>query len=242
MSEADIYDDDLSGFGADLARKQAACEKAVRKAIAAGNDLPIKQAPDIHFMRQLYFTILGSLNAADIAITRKSVQTAFELCFDEHKACAALDPNQTPKLREEFNTPPAEPFPLSSNNQDAETELFMSRLRARLDDRKQIKDALGRGLRNIVPAAVSDSNDSVIRMVQDRFIGCLREQLESAHPGITKNKDHDLWQDPMMLVYTLGSENIRHSVKDAMLYAVVFSPEDDHTTTKPVARPQPPAI
>lgn len=239
MSVTENYHDDISSLSADLARRQKTCDRAVARAITAGDKLPIPRAPEIQFVRQLYFNVLGSLNAAKIPITQKSVQTALELCFDEHRALNALDPNQPLKLRGEFNPAFVERTPMENTPDDSEAAQFMARLRQRLDERNQIKKVVSAGFRNIVDMKPGDSDEAALNKVKDRFIRCLQQQLEAGHPGITTNKVHPLWQDPMMLVYTLGSENIRRSVKEAMLYATVLTPDSGFDAPSTKSKPQP---
>lgn len=215
--------------------RQKLCDTVALTAVRAGTALLLSadesgkaKCADIAFVRGLYLTLLGSLNAHDIPLTRKNIETAFEVCLDEHAAAALLDPHQAGTDRMRFKTPAIETFITRTDEHDDDrTKIFMARIRDKLQARERIKNAVAEGALHIVENTPDDTPEAIIDKVRDHFTNCLRQQLEAGHPGITSDKSNPIWKDPLTLVHTLGRVNMQKAVGDALQYSVAFISDED---------------
>lgn len=210
-----------------MALKRMACDRIALQAITMGDRLPPVAAPNIKFINALHYTVVGTLNAADIPATRKNLKTAFDVLYCGTTIEKLLNPQYAETLAKLDADPDVQNPPESAPGEDAalEDEATNSQL-VRIFDRIRktdaIETALASSLRSELKMPANSDNEAVIDRVRGKIALALLEQLEASHPGLTSDKDNTIWAEASLLSNSMVAHNIERSMQGASMQAMIL--------------------
>lgn len=231
-------------------------ERAARRCIKAARQRPdLKSSEQGRFLHDLPYTVIGALNARDISLTRKNIERALDIPFVVNEDDVLTGTRTQPEadnfeIVDEGDMQPVAEDPqmlqqlLDAVGQESsaeEDDAFMIKFKARMREHEQIESAIASGFRGYLNLPAEASDAETIKALRGKTADALKWQLESGHPGITTNPDHDLWAEPLMLLDALRRENIIGMKKTAAIPALLLDDAllDDDVKTEEKTTPLP---